>query len=99
MADARIQKKMKQGRHASAQKRARQAVKLEARNRHNTSTMRTAIKKVRSLIATKKKDAALSALKTAIPVIAKTASKGSIHSRTASRYISRLTRAVNQLAA
>ena len=97
MADARIQKKMKQGRHASAQKRARQAIKKNARNQHNLSAMKSAIKKVRVAITAKNKQAAETALKSAVPVIAKTATKGAVHSRTASRYISRLTLAVNGL--
>lgn len=97
MADVRTQKKMKQGRHASAQKRARQAVKRNARNQHNLSAMRTAIKKVRAAVQQKNKDAALTALKSAVPIIASTATKGAVHYRSSSRYISRLTRAVNAL--
>jgi small subunit ribosomal protein S20 len=97
MADVRTQKKMKQGRHASAQKRARQSLKHKARNQHNLSTMRSAMKKVRTAVAAKNKEAAAQALKIAVPVIAKTAVKGSTHRRTAARYISRLTLAVNSL--
>lgn len=97
MADTRIQKKMKQGRHASAQKRARQAIKRKARNDHNVSMMRNAMKKVRAAIAVKDKQAAESALKTAVPAIAKAATKNAVHKRTAGRYISRLTLAVNGL--
>ena len=97
MADARTQKKMKSGRHASAQKRARQAVKSNARNASNVSALKTAMKKVRAAIAAKNKEAATTALKAAIPVIAKTATKKGVHPRTASRYISRLTLAVNGL--
>jgi small subunit ribosomal protein S20 len=97
MADTRIQKKMKQGRHAGAQKRARQAVKRHARNQHNISMMKTAMKKVRTAVAAKDRQNAQTALKSAVSIIAKTALKGSVHSRTASRYISRLTTAVNGL--
>ncbi len=97
MADTRIQKKMKQGRHPSAQKRARQAVKRKARNQHNISAMKTAIKKVRTAIVAKNKQTAETALKSAVSVIAKTSSKGGVHYKTASRYISRLTIAVNGL--
>jgi len=97
MADTRTQKKMKQGRHPSAQKRARQTVKRKARNVHNISAMKTAIKKVRAAIVAKNKETAQTALKTAISVIAKTSLKGSVHYKTASRYISRLTTAVNGL--
>lgn len=97
MADVRTQKKMKQGRHASAQKRARQAVKRNERNVSNLSALKSAMKKVRKAIDAKNKEAAVAALKTAVPVIAKAALKGATHKRTASRYISRLTLAVNQL--
>jgi small subunit ribosomal protein S20 len=97
MADARTQKKMKQGRHASAQKRARQDVKRNARNITAKSAMRTAIKKVRKAVAAKSKDSAATALKQACSVIARTASRGVIHKRTASRYISRLTLSVNAI--
>lgn len=98
MADARAQKKkMKSGRHASAQKRARQALKRKQRNDHNVSAMRNAVKKVRAAIAGKNKQTAETALKAAIPTIAKTAIKNATHKKTASRYISRLTLAVNQL--
>lgn len=97
MADARTQKKMKSGRHVSAQKRARQAVGRRARNQHNRSTMNTAIKKVRAAITAKNKDLAGTELKSATAIIAKTATKGGVHKRTASRYISRLTLAVNQM--
>jgi len=97
MADARLQKKLKTGRHISSIKRARQDIKRTARNTAVLSAMRTAIKKVKKAIASKDKTAATTALKAAIPVIAKTASKNATHLKTASRYISRLTVAVNQL--
>lgn len=95
MAD--VKKKMKSGRHPSAQKRARQALKRKHRNDHNVSTMRNAVKKVRAAIAAKNKETAGATLKAAVKIIAKTASKNATHKRTASRYISRLTLAVNQL--
>ncbi len=81
---------MKQGRHASAQKRARQALKREARNRSAIAAMRTAIKNARLKPDT--------AFKTAVSVIAKTASKGAIHWKTAARYTSRLARAASKQA-
>ncbi len=59
--------------------------------------MKTAIKKVRKAIEAKDKSGAQTALKAAVPVISKMAGKNVTHSKTASRYISRLTLAVNQL--
>ncbi|PIR16561.1 MAG: 30S ribosomal protein S20 [Deltaproteobacteria bacterium CG11_big_fil_rev_8_21_14_0_20_49_13] len=97
MADARKQKKLKCGRHLSSLKRARQDIKRTARNTGNLSTMRTAIKKVKKAIVAKNKEAATTALTAAIPVIAKSANKNATNMRTASRYISRLTVAVNRL--
>ncbi len=82
---AAAKKKLGPGRHASAIKRARQNIKRHKRNKHQLSTMRTMIKRVR-----KAGDA--ESLANAIPVIAKTAKNGTIHKRKASRLISRLTK-------
>jgi len=83
--------------HKSAIKRIKQSVKKTARNRHVSSTLKTYIKRVREAVASKDKDAAVAALKAAIPVIDVTASKGVIHRSTASRNVSRLTKLVNTL--
>ncbi|MCA2958790.1 MAG: 30S ribosomal protein S20 [Silvanigrellales bacterium] len=82
--------------HKSAEKRARQTIVRNLRNRHNLSTMRTAIKKVRDAI--EKKDLAnLNALlRTAQSVIAKTCKKGTIHHNTMARRIGRLAKAVSK---
>ncbi|MDD2542198.1 MAG: 30S ribosomal protein S20 [Desulfuromonadaceae bacterium] len=83
--------------HKSAIKRIKQSAKKTARNRHVSSTLKTYIKRVREAVAAKDKDAAVAALKVAIPVIDSTATKGVIHSSTASRTVSRLTKLVNTL--
>ncbi len=83
--------------HKSAIKRIKQTVKKTARNRHVSSTLKTYIKRVREAVAAKNKDAAVAALKAAIPVIDISSSKGVIHSSTASRNVSRLTKLVNTL--
>ena len=83
--------------HKSAIKRIKQSVKKTARNRHVSSTLKTYIKRVREAVAAKDKDAAVAALKLAIPVIDSTATKGVIHNSTASRNVSRLTKLVNTL--
>lgn len=83
--------------HKSAIKRIKQNEKRNARNRHHKSTLKTYIKRVREAVANNDKEAALAALKLAIPVIDKTATKGVIHKSTASRNVSRLTKLVNSL--
>jgi small subunit ribosomal protein S20 len=82
--------------HPSAEKRHRQNVKRRARNRHHTSAMRTTVKTVTSALAAKDPKAARAALKGAISTVAKTAQKGVIKAKTASRKIARLTRAVHK---
>lgn len=83
--------------HKSAIKRIKQNAKKNARNRHISSTLKTYIKRVREAVEAKDKEAAVAALKAAIPVIDSTASKGVIHSANASRNVSRLTKLVNTL--
>ena len=83
--------------HKSAIKRIKQSAKKTARNRHVSSTLKTYIKRVREAVEAKDKVAADAALKIAIPVIDASATKGVIHSSTASRNVSRLTKLVNTL--
>jgi small subunit ribosomal protein S20 len=83
--------------HPSAEKRYRQNVKRRARNRHHTSTMRTTVKRVVAAIEAKDVNAARTALDAATRSIARTAQRGVIKDETASRKISRLTKAVNRL--
>jgi len=85
--------------HKSAIKRLRQGEVRRQRNVHYRSRMRTAIKKVREAIAAEDKDNARKLLAEATRLVDATRTKGVIHRRTASRTISRLTRAVNALQA
>lgn len=85
--------------HKSAEKRNRQAQVRRMRNRINRSKMKTAIRAVNEAIETGSTEEARTALQAAVPVIAKTASKGTIHKKNASRKISRLTKRVNSLEA
>lgn len=85
--------------HKSAEKRNRQAQVRRLRNRVNRSKMKTAIRSLNETIETGSVEEAQVALKETVPVIAKTASKGTIHKKNASRKISRLTRRVNALEA
>lgn len=85
--------------HKSAEKRNRQAQERRMINRVNRSKMKTAIKSLNQAIETGNVDDAKNALAETVPVIAKTASKGTIHKKNASRKISRLTKRVNNLEA
>lgn len=85
-------------RHPSAQKRARQNEVRRQRNASVKTRMRKSIKKVRLVIEEGNPAQAREGLAKAVPDIARAASKGAVHKRTASRHISRLTRKVNSLA-
>ena len=80
--------------HKSAEKRNRQRVKRRARNLHHLSPMRTYMKRVRRALGNEDLEVAQQTLPQAITAITKAASKGVIHRNTASRYVSRLTKAV-----
>ena len=83
--------------HKSAMKRNRQNQLHRLRNRSNKTKMKGVVKKVLAALELKSGEQAQEALKTAIPVIQKTAVKGSIHKKNASRKVSRLTKRVNAL--
>lgn len=80
--------------HKSAEKRNRQRLKRRERNIVRLSTLRTYMKRVRKALAAGELETAKETLPMAITAITKAASKGVIHRKTASRYTSRLTRAV-----
>ncbi|MFW2365650.1 MAG: 30S ribosomal protein S20, partial [Desulforhopalus sp.] len=71
--------------HKSAEKRNRQAQVRRLRNKINRTKMKTAIKKVEEAVVTGSTDDAKAVLVSATSVIARTASKGTIHKKTASR--------------
>lgn len=83
---------------ASARKRARQAVKLNAHNSSLRSKLRTAIKTVRKAIAAGDKAAATLTFSTSSSVIDKIADKKIIHKNAAARYKSRLAAALKLMA-
>jgi len=84
--------------HPSAQKRHRQSVKRHARNQAIRSRVRTFVKRVRESIEAKNAEEATTRLHGATRAIDKAVTKGVLHRNTASRKISRLTRAVHALA-
>ncbi|MEA2604996.1 MAG: small subunit ribosomal protein [Acidobacteriota bacterium] len=82
----------------SAEKRNRQNIQQRERNRAHRSRLRTAIKSLRSAVATGDASAAAELLPQTLGIIDKIAQKKIIHSNTASRYKSRLTKTVAALA-
>ena len=82
----------------SAKKRILVAETRAARNKATRSKVKTMVKKVETAIAEGDKAAAQAALVVAIGEIEKACSKGVYHSNTASRKVSRLTKAVNAIA-
>jgi small subunit ribosomal protein S20 len=80
-----------------ALKRHRQSLKARTRNRVVKSHVKNAVKDVHVAIDARDKDQALAALQKANAVLDKAASKGVIHWRKASRRISRLSKALNQM--
>ncbi len=82
----------------SAKKRILVAEARTARNKAIKSKVKTSIKKVDAAVAAKDKEAAKAALIAATAEIDKATSKGVFHKNTASRKVSRLSRAVNGIA-
>jgi small subunit ribosomal protein S20 len=83
--------------HKSAIKRDRQSKVRRIRNRANKSKMKTAIRRIEEALVAGSEEQAREALKIAVPIIQKTASKGTVHQKTASRKISRMTKRVNRM--
>lgn len=82
--------------HKSAEKRARQTIVRNQRNRQTLSTMRTAIRKVRDAIEAKQFDKLDALFRDAQSVIAVTRRKGAIHKNNMARRISRLSAQVKK---
>jgi small subunit ribosomal protein S20 len=85
--------------HFSALKRARQTEKKTARNRANTSRLRSALRSLREAIAKGEKEAAQTAYRATVSVVDKGVQKGVLHKKTASRYKARLSKRVKAVAA
>ena len=90
--------KKKTVRLASGRKRARQAIKENARNSSLRSKLRTAIKSVRKAVAAGDKKAAAGMLSSTQSVIDSIADKRIVHKNKASRDKSRLAAAVKAMA-
>lgn len=82
---------------AQARKRVRQAEKNRQRNTAHGSRMRTAVKKLRNLVAEQDKKQAVPAYRDAVSLLDRVAGKGKIHKNKAARLKSRLNANVRAL--
>ena len=78
--------------HPSAEKRHRQSLKRNERNRAIKTRVRTAVKGAIEAISGSDPQAAITELRTATKLLSQAASKGTIHRNTASRKTARLAR-------
>ena len=83
--------------HLSALKRARQTERRTARNRANTSTLRSQLRDLRETIEKGDKAAAEQAYRKTVSALDKGIQKGLLHENTASRYKSRLGKRVTSM--
>jgi len=81
--------------HFSALKRARQTDKRTARNRANTSRLRTSLRALRESLAKGDKQTAEQVYRKTVSALDKAVQKGVVHKNTASRYKSRLSARVS----
>jgi len=82
----------------SSQKKNRQRITHEARNRAQKSAMRTAVKALRAAITAKDSKKAQTLLTPAVRLLDRAGRRGVIKHHTASRSVGRLTVAVNAIA-
>lgn len=82
--------------HKSAIKRARQTIKRRARNRHQRSRLRSAVRDAHQAIEAGDAEAATTAVRAAEGLLRRAASNGILHAKTASRHVARLARAAHQ---
>jgi small subunit ribosomal protein S20 len=83
--------------HYSALKRARQTEKRTARNRANTSRLRSALRTLRESLEKGDKTAATQVYRETVSMLDKAIQKGTLHENTASRYKSRLSARLSAL--
>ena len=84
---------------SSAKKAARKAVRRTAINKSRLTRMKSHVRLVEEAITKGDAAAAQAGLKAAEPVLVRTAQKGNIHKKTASRKVSRLSARVKALSA
>jgi len=84
--------------HFSALKRARQTEKRTARNRANTSRLRSTLRDLRESLAKGDQQSADQVFRQTVSALDKAVQKGVLHANTASRYKSRLNVRLNAVA-
>jgi small subunit ribosomal protein S20 len=84
--------------HFSALKRARQTEKRTARNRANTSRLRSTLRDLRESLAKGDHQGADQVFRQTVSALDKAVQKGVLHENTASRYKSRLNTRLNAIA-
>jgi small subunit ribosomal protein S20 len=82
----------------SAKKAARKAARRTEINKARRTRLKSELRKVEEAIASGNKATAIAALAAAEPILVRTAQKGVIHKRTASRKVSRLTARLKAMA-
>lgn len=85
--------------HASALKQIRHSARGRLRNKSHRSGLKTEVKGYRQKLDSKDVDGARKELSSTLSLIDHKAALGIIHKNTASRYKSRLTKALNKAAA
>ena len=83
---------------SSAKKAARQMITRTARNKTRRTRLKSSVRGVEEAIASGDKALADAALKAVEPILARTAQKGIVHKKTASRKVSRLAARVKSMA-
>lgn len=84
---------------SSAQKAARQMIRRTEVNKSRRTRVKSDVRSVEEAIASGDKKKAEAALKAAEPVLVRTAQKGMMHKKTASRKVSRLAKRVKAMSA
>jgi small subunit ribosomal protein S20 len=84
---------------SSAKKAARQMIRRTEVNKARRSRVKTDVRNVEEAIASGDRGKAEAALKAAQPMLARTAQKGLMHKKTASRKVSRLSKRVKAMTA
>ena len=84
---------------SSAKKAARQMISRTAVNKARRTRVKSDVRSVEEAIASGDRAKAEAALKAAQPLLVRTAQKGMMHKKTASRKVSRLTKRVKAMSA
>ncbi|MBR2534450.1 MAG: 30S ribosomal protein S20 [Hyphomicrobium sp.] len=84
---------------SSAKKAARQMITRTAVNKARRTRVKSDVRSVEEAIASGDRAKAEAALKAAQPLLVRTAQKGMMHKKTASRKVSRLTKRVKAMSA